>query len=182
MNLSAMDLLSVSGLVNYFGKTRNYDNIEMAPILLEKGSTKVPQAYAHPQRRPSPLFQCRPRPIGRPFRTAPRLPLRVCLSARIALGGSAQTVSPWPPLCPSLEPDPQPGRMPPGRSHCTGSGTCPTRGSTGRSTRRRCTSCGRRSTRSSGSTCSASTRTVTSGSRMLLSLPTLCSLSGPLRH
>lgn len=40
-NLSAMDLLSACGLVNYFGKQRDYDQINIAPIVLQKGDTKL---------------------------------------------------------------------------------------------------------------------------------------------
>lgn len=40
-SLSALDLLSVANFVNYFGKAPSVDNIEMYPILLEKGTTKV---------------------------------------------------------------------------------------------------------------------------------------------
>lgn len=39
--LAALDLLSVSNLVNYFGKTETVDNIEITPILMQKGSTKI---------------------------------------------------------------------------------------------------------------------------------------------
>ncbi|RPA86783.1 DNA repair exonuclease [Ascobolus immersus RN42] len=37
----ALDLLSVSGLVNYFGRAPENDNISIAPVLLQKGSTKL---------------------------------------------------------------------------------------------------------------------------------------------
>jgi double-strand break repair protein MRE11 len=40
-NLCALDLLSVSGLVNYFGKSPSVDNVEIQPILLTKGDTKL---------------------------------------------------------------------------------------------------------------------------------------------
>lgn len=40
-NLSAMDLLSSAGVVNYFGKVPEVDKIEIAPILLQKGNTRV---------------------------------------------------------------------------------------------------------------------------------------------
>lgn len=40
-NLSAIDVLSTAGLVNYFGKSREVDDIEMMPILLRKGNTNV---------------------------------------------------------------------------------------------------------------------------------------------
>ncbi len=36
-----MDLLSAAGLVNYFGKCTDVDNITLSPILLQKGSTKL---------------------------------------------------------------------------------------------------------------------------------------------
>ncbi|KAF8477067.1 Metallo-dependent phosphatase-like protein [Kalaharituber pfeilii] len=38
---SALDLLSVSGLLNYFGRIPENDNIVIHPILLQKGGTKV---------------------------------------------------------------------------------------------------------------------------------------------
>ncbi|CAG8734055.1 22283_t:CDS:10, partial [Gigaspora rosea] len=38
-NLCALDVLAVSGLVNYFGKTSAVDNIVVKPILLRKGRT-----------------------------------------------------------------------------------------------------------------------------------------------
>ena len=40
-NLSAMDLLSVANLVNYFGKTPNVEAIEVSPLLLQKGTTRL---------------------------------------------------------------------------------------------------------------------------------------------
>ena len=39
--LSALDLLSVSNFVNYFGKSDNIDDIHVRPILISKGETKV---------------------------------------------------------------------------------------------------------------------------------------------
>lgn len=36
-----MDLLQVSGLVNYYGKTLESDNIHIKPVLLQKGRTKL---------------------------------------------------------------------------------------------------------------------------------------------
>lgn len=36
-----MDLLSVAGLVNYFGKVREVDDIVLHPILLRKGTTRL---------------------------------------------------------------------------------------------------------------------------------------------
>ncbi|KAH3759286.1 DNA repair exonuclease [Pelomyxa schiedti] len=38
---SGLDLLSVSGYINYFGKTNRIDDIVMYPLLFEKGETKV---------------------------------------------------------------------------------------------------------------------------------------------
>lgn len=40
-NLSAVDLLSTAGLVNYFGKSREVDDITMMPVLLKKNSTQM---------------------------------------------------------------------------------------------------------------------------------------------
>ena len=37
-NLSAVDILSTAGLVNYFGKSREVDDITMMPVLLKKGT------------------------------------------------------------------------------------------------------------------------------------------------
>ncbi|KAI5805062.1 meiotic recombination protein Mre11 [Geopyxis carbonaria] len=39
--LCALDILSVAGLVNYFGRTPENDNIQISPVLLQKGSTKL---------------------------------------------------------------------------------------------------------------------------------------------
>ncbi|XP_051813454.1 double-strand break repair protein MRE11 [Acanthochromis polyacanthus] len=39
--LCALDLLSASGLVNHFGHSRSVERIEISPILLQKGSTKL---------------------------------------------------------------------------------------------------------------------------------------------
>ena len=39
--LSALDLLSVSNLINYFGRQDQVDNIQVSPVLLQKGETKV---------------------------------------------------------------------------------------------------------------------------------------------
>ncbi|KAI8811120.1 Mre11 DNA-binding presumed domain-containing protein [Cladochytrium replicatum] len=39
--LSAMDLLHITGLVNYFGKQPEIDDITVHPILLKKGSTRL---------------------------------------------------------------------------------------------------------------------------------------------
>lgn len=35
-----MDILSVSGLVNYFGKAKEIDNIVIKPVLIKKGGVK----------------------------------------------------------------------------------------------------------------------------------------------
>ena len=40
-NLCALDMLSVSGLVNYFGKYTSLDKIDISPLLLQKGKTKT---------------------------------------------------------------------------------------------------------------------------------------------
>ncbi|KAJ2656324.1 meiotic recombination [Coemansia sp. RSA 1200] len=40
-NLSAMDTLAVSGLVNYFGRQAEIERIRVSPVLLRKGSTRV---------------------------------------------------------------------------------------------------------------------------------------------
>mgnify|MGYP000875880056 CR=1 FL=1 len=40
-HLAALDLLQVSGLVNYFGRTPESDNIQIKPVLLQKGRTKL---------------------------------------------------------------------------------------------------------------------------------------------
>ena len=40
-NLSALDLLSTAGLINYFGKAREVDDITLMPVLLGKGQTRV---------------------------------------------------------------------------------------------------------------------------------------------
>lgn len=39
--LSAMDLLHVSNFVNYFGKSKEVDNINIHPILIQKGNIKI---------------------------------------------------------------------------------------------------------------------------------------------
>eukprot|EP01061_Rhynchopus_euleeides_P009198 TRINITY_DN18329_c0_g1_i1.p1 TRINITY_DN18329_c0_g1~~TRINITY_DN18329_c0_g1_i1.p1 ORF type:complete len:729 (+),score=300.85 TRINITY_DN18329_c0_g1_i1:277-2187(+) len=39
--VSAMNLLSASGLINYFGRSPSNDNISINPLLLQKGSTKL---------------------------------------------------------------------------------------------------------------------------------------------
>ncbi|KAJ2724242.1 meiotic recombination [Coemansia sp. Benny D115] len=40
-NLSAMDMLAVSGLVNYFGRQPEVENIRVSPVLLRKGETHL---------------------------------------------------------------------------------------------------------------------------------------------
>ncbi|PLN86745.1 DNA repair exonuclease [Aspergillus taichungensis] len=40
-HLAALDLLQVSGLLNYYGRTPESDNIEVKPVLLQKGRTKL---------------------------------------------------------------------------------------------------------------------------------------------
>ncbi|KAL8987512.1 MAG: hypothetical protein Q9177_003282 [Variospora cf. flavescens] len=40
-HFAALDLLQVSGLVNYFGRTPESDNIQIKPVLLQKGNTKL---------------------------------------------------------------------------------------------------------------------------------------------
>ena len=40
-HLAALDLLQVSGLLNYYGRTPESDNIEIKPVLLQKGRTKL---------------------------------------------------------------------------------------------------------------------------------------------
>jgi double-strand break repair protein MRE11 len=39
--LSALDILSVSNLINYFGKSDQVDDIEITPILLQKANTRI---------------------------------------------------------------------------------------------------------------------------------------------
>ncbi|KAL7461780.1 hypothetical protein ACHAXS_002186 [Conticribra weissflogii] len=39
--LSAIDLLAVSNLLNYFGRQDQVDNVQVSPVLLQKGTTKV---------------------------------------------------------------------------------------------------------------------------------------------
>lgn len=39
--ISCMDLLSSMGLINYFGKQTNLQELKIAPILLQKGSNKI---------------------------------------------------------------------------------------------------------------------------------------------
>lgn len=40
-NLGSLDLLSVAGLINYFGKMNSVDEINLHPVLLSKGITKL---------------------------------------------------------------------------------------------------------------------------------------------
>ena len=40
-HLSAIDILSASNLLNYFGAVEDVKNIEVRPILLKKGQTRV---------------------------------------------------------------------------------------------------------------------------------------------
>ncbi|PGH14530.1 DNA repair protein (mre11) [Helicocarpus griseus UAMH5409] len=40
-HLAALDILQVSGLVNYYGRTPESDNIQIKPVLLQKGRTKL---------------------------------------------------------------------------------------------------------------------------------------------
>lgn len=40
-NLCALDILSSTGLANYFGRCHDFNKIELYPILLQKGSTQV---------------------------------------------------------------------------------------------------------------------------------------------
>ncbi|KAJ1552850.1 Double-strand break repair protein mre11a, partial [Nowakowskiella sp. JEL0078] len=40
-NHCALDILHVSGLVNYFGKQQNVDDIKIPPLLMRKGTTKL---------------------------------------------------------------------------------------------------------------------------------------------
>lgn len=58
-NLSAMDILSSSGLVNYFGKWQSLQEITLDPILLQKNHTKIAlYGLSHiPDRRLFHLFK-----------------------------------------------------------------------------------------------------------------------------
>lgn len=40
-HLAALDILQVSGLINYYGRTPESDNIQVKPVLLQKGRTKL---------------------------------------------------------------------------------------------------------------------------------------------
>ncbi len=40
-SLAAIDVLSMANLINYFGKCERVDDVDVAPVLIKKGSTKV---------------------------------------------------------------------------------------------------------------------------------------------
>ena len=40
-NFSCMDLLHATGLVNYFGKCLSLDAVELSPLLMQKGATRL---------------------------------------------------------------------------------------------------------------------------------------------
>jgi len=40
-NFSSMDLLHACGLVNYFGKCLSLEAVELSPLLMEKGATRL---------------------------------------------------------------------------------------------------------------------------------------------
>lgn len=40
-SVSSLDILSISGLVNYFGKWTDYTQVRVSPVLLQKGETKL---------------------------------------------------------------------------------------------------------------------------------------------
>ncbi|KAK4494168.1 hypothetical protein PRZ48_014466 [Zasmidium cellare] len=40
-NFAALDILAMSGLINYYGRTPESDNIEIKPVLIQKGKTKL---------------------------------------------------------------------------------------------------------------------------------------------
>ena len=40
-HLAALDILQTAGLVNYYGRTPEADNIQIKPVLLQKGRTKL---------------------------------------------------------------------------------------------------------------------------------------------
>lgn len=40
-HLAALDILAMSGLLNYYGRTPESDNIEIKPVLIQKGKTKL---------------------------------------------------------------------------------------------------------------------------------------------
>jgi len=39
--LAALDLLSVSNLINYFGRNTKIEDVEISPVLIQKGTTRV---------------------------------------------------------------------------------------------------------------------------------------------
>ena len=54
--MQALDILSGANLINYFGKTNDIKDIEIAPILLRKGTTKLAM-YGLGNIRDERLFQ-----------------------------------------------------------------------------------------------------------------------------
>ncbi|KAG6462519.1 hypothetical protein O3G_MSEX013308 [Manduca sexta] len=40
-SISSLDILSITGLVNYFGKWTDYTHVRISPVLLQKGSTRL---------------------------------------------------------------------------------------------------------------------------------------------
>ncbi|KAM3958122.1 LOW QUALITY PROTEIN: double strand break repair nuclease mre11 [Aphomia sociella] len=40
-SVSSLDILSITGLVNYFGKWSDYTHVRITPVLMQKGSTKL---------------------------------------------------------------------------------------------------------------------------------------------
>lgn len=40
-NYAALDILAMSGLINYYGRTPEADNIDIKPVLIQKGKTKL---------------------------------------------------------------------------------------------------------------------------------------------
>ncbi|XP_026765054.1 double-strand break repair protein MRE11 [Galleria mellonella] len=40
-SISSLDILSITGLVNYFGKWSDYTHVRITPVLMQKGSTKL---------------------------------------------------------------------------------------------------------------------------------------------
>lgn len=40
-HLAALDILQTAGLINYYGQTPESDNIQIKPVLLQKGMTKL---------------------------------------------------------------------------------------------------------------------------------------------
>ncbi len=39
--LCAIDLLSCAGLINHFGRSRSVEKLEISPVLLQKGNTRI---------------------------------------------------------------------------------------------------------------------------------------------